>query len=94
MNPVKRVLLVLAATAMLLMAFTALAGAQTAYPPTNVAGAGASAGGGTGGTTGGTTLPFTGSSHTFEYTMIGAGAALVGGVLVVLTRRRRDVSPV
>lgn len=88
-NPFKRVLLVFAATAMLLLAFTAVASAQTTYPLPQVG-----AGGASNAAAGGTQLPFTGSNHDIEFAAIGVIAVVVGGGLVVMTQRRRTVARV
>jgi len=95
-SPVRRVLLVGAAATMLLLLFTGIAGAQSAYPPDvgagganhgPAAGANAAAGGA------GSQLAFTGSNHDTVFLVAGVGAVLLGGTFVVLSRRRRSVDP-
>lgn len=92
MNPVKRMLLVVAATAMLLLAFTAVAGAQQSYPP--APGPGVSGGSANTTTSSGSQIAFTGSDHSTELALGGAAAVLLGAGLVVMTRRQRSVAQV
>jgi LPXTG-motif cell wall-anchored protein len=84
------VFLAVATVSILLLAFTAVAGAQTQYPPSSTAPAPVPS-----------TAPaqaaarrlaVTGDNHTMTYVLVGITVLVVGAVLVVMSRRRRAVA--